>query len=190
MPLRGRAMPDLSIAAPIVDRLGRFGANAKGLVAIEFAITSTMLVYGLLNAVDLGYYIYRRMEVENAAEAGAQAALKSCDQNSLPATQNCSGLTGAITSAIQNTSLGQAVTLASGYPTEGYYCTNSSNVLQYVSSVSSKPANCSAAGNASASPADYLQVQVTTTYQALFGVSVMGALGWTSISTTSWMRMG
>jgi Flp pilus assembly protein TadG len=159
------------------------------MVAVEFALTGTMLAYGLLNAVDLGYYIYRRMEVENAADVGAQAATITCKQAQLPATTNCPGLNAAITSAIQNTSLGTAVALASGYPTEGYYCTNSSNVLQYVSSVSSKPSNCSAAGNASASPADYLQVQVTAPYQALFGVSVMGVLTWTSITTTSWMRM-
>jgi Flp pilus assembly protein TadG len=182
-------MPDLRTEAPIVKRFGRFGADARGLVAIEFAITSTMLVFGLLNAVDLGYYIYRQMEVENAADVGAQIASKTCDQNVLPATTKCSGLSAAITSAIQNTSLGTAVSLASGYPTEGYYCTNASNALQYVSDVSSKPSNCSAAGNASASPADYLQVQVTAPYQALFGFSVMGVLGWTSISTTSWMRM-
>lgn len=182
-------MPDPEIAAAIVKRLARFGADAKGMIAVDFAITGTILVYGLLNAADLGYYIYRRMEVENAADVGAQTASKTCDQNSLPATTNCSGLDAAITSAIQNTSLGKLVTLASGYPTEGYYCTNASNALQFVSNVSSKPSNCSAAGNASASPGDYLQVQVTMTYQPLFGVSVMGALGWTSISMTSWMRM-
>jgi Flp pilus assembly protein TadG len=182
-------MPDLRIAAPIVKRLGRFGPDVKGLIAVEFAITGTMLIYGLLNAVDLGYYIYRRMEVENAANVGAQTASKTCDQNALPATTNCSGLNAAITSAIHNTSLGTAVSLASGYPTEGYNCTNSSNALQYVSGVSIKPSNCSAAGNASASPADYVQVQVTTPYQPLFGVSALGVLGWTSISTTSWIRM-
>lgn len=182
-------MPDLRIAARIVKRLGRFGAAAKGLVAVEFALTGTMLAYGLLNAIDLGYYIYRRMEVENAAEVGAQAATTTCKQAQLPATTKCSGLNAAITSAIQNTSLGTAVSLALGYPTEGYYCTNSSNALQFCGSVSSKPANCSCAGNASDRPADYLQVQVTAPYQALFGVSVMGALGWSSINMTSWMRM-
>jgi Flp pilus assembly protein TadG len=182
-------MPELRIAAAIVKKLNRFRADANGLAAVDFAITGTMLVFGLLNAVDLGYYMYRRMEVENAADAVAQAAMKTCDQNALPATTNCSGLNDAITSAIHNTSLGTAVSLASGYPIEGYYCTNSSNVLQYVSGVSSKPANCSTAGDAAAAPADYIQVQVSAPYQPLFGVSVVGALGWTSISMTSWMRM-
>ena len=181
-------MPDLRIAAAIIKKLNGFRADANGLAAVDFAITGTMLVFGLLNAVDLGYCMYRRMEVENAADVGAQIASKTCDQNVLPATTKCSGLSAAITSAIHSTSLGTAVSLVSGYPTEGYYRTNASNALQYVSDVSSKPSSCSAAGNASAGPADYLQVQVTAPYQALFGVSVMGVLGWTSISTTSWMR--
>ncbi len=191
-------MANMRTAAPVRQKLRHFGADAHGLAGIEFALTGLFLVAGLLNAVDVGYYIYRRMEVENAADSGAEAALITCaatnpnDQSPLlPATQNCSGLTTAVTSAIQSTSLGTAVTLASGYPAEGYYCVNASNALQYVSSVSSKPANCSAAGNATATPADYLQVQVSTPYQPIFsGISVMNALGISSIIGTSWMRMG
>lgn len=185
-------MPDLRIAAAIVNRFERFGADANGLAAVDFAIVATMLVFGLLNAVDFGYYMFRRMELENAADAGAQAATNTCGQNALPATTNCSGLNAAINSAIHNTSLRKAVSLASGYPAEGYYCTNPSTTppsLQYVSGVASKPSNCSAAGNAAAVPADYIQVQVSAPYQPLFGVSVMGALGRTSITMTSWMRM-
>ena len=66
-----------------------------------------------------------------------------------------------LTTAIQSTNLGAAVTLASGYPAEGYYCINTStNALQLVGGVTSKPANCSAAGNASIGPGDYIQVGV------------------------------
>jgi hypothetical protein len=171
---------DLRRAAPVIKRLDYFGADANGLAAVDFAITATMLGFGLLNASEWKW----RMP-----PMPAQAAMKICDQNALPATTNCSGLNDAITSAIHNTSLGTAVSLASGYPIEGYYCTNSSNVLQYVSGVSSKPSNCSAAGDATVAPADYIQVQVSAPYQPLFGVSVVGALGWTSINMTSWMRM-
>jgi hypothetical protein len=108
------------------------------------------LIVGLLNAIDVGYYAYRRMEVENAAEVGAQAAWNTCYDPSamLPATQKCAGLNAAIASAIGSTSLGTYVSLASGYPAEGYYCVDSSGALQSVGSLSSKPANCSAAGNA------------------------------------------
>jgi Flp pilus assembly protein TadG len=166
--------------------------DARGTAAIEFAGAAMLLVVGLLNAVDLSYYEYRRMEVENAAEAGAQAAWSTCNDPStmLPAIQNCSGLNAAITAAIQSTSLGSAVSLASGYPAEGYYCVSSSNALQSVGALSSKPANCSAAGNPNASPGDYIQVGVTFSYAPLFGITVMSAWGISSITMTSWMRLG
>jgi signal transduction histidine kinase len=41
--------------------------------------------------------------------------------------------------------------------------------LQYVSDVSSKPADCTAAGMPSLQPGDYIQVQTTFTYVSLFG---------------------
>jgi Flp pilus assembly protein TadG len=170
-----------------------FRRDARGTAAIEFAGSALFLVVGLLNAVALGYYEYRRMEVENAAQVGAQVAWKLCNNvtTMLPATQHCAGLNAAITTAIQSTSLGTAVSLASGYPTEGYYCVNASNALQSVGSLSSKPADCSAVGNASTTPGDYIQVEVTFTYAPLFnGLTVMSASGITSISMTSWMRLG
>jgi uncharacterized membrane protein len=170
-----------------------FRRDTRGTAAIEFAGASLLLVAGLLNAVDLGYYEHRRMEVENAAQVGAQAAWTTCNDVSsmLPATQKCAGLNAAITAAIQSTSLGTAVTLAAGFPAEGYYCVNGSNALQSVGSLSSKPADCTAAGNASASPGDYIQVGVSFDYAPLFpGVTVMSVWGITSITQTSWMRLG
>jgi hypothetical protein len=97
-------------------------------------------------------------------------------------------MNAAVTTAIQSTTLGTAVSLASGYPAEGYYCVGSSNTLQYQGSVSSPPTAC-ASGVA---PGDYLQVGVTYPYQSLFPglISVMSASGVTSITKTSWMRMG
>lgn len=168
-----------------------FPRDDRGTAAIEFAGSALLLVIGILNAVDLSFYAIKRMDVENAAEIGAQSAWKACsDSTMLPATQNCSGLNAAITTAIQSTSLGTSVSLASGYPTEGYYCVNSSNVLQSVGSLTSKPADCSAVGSASTSPGDYIQVQVTYTYKPLFALTVLGASGINSISKTSWMRLG
>jgi Flp pilus assembly protein TadG len=182
--------------ASVSGKLRQFGADARGVAGIEFAIMGPLLALGLVNAVDVGYYAYRRMEVENAAQVGAQAAWKNCNNlttTMLPATQNCPALNAAITTAIQSTSLGTAVSLASGYPAEDYRCVNASNVLQSVGSVSSpKPANCSAAGNPTGTPGDYLQVGVTCPYQSLFPglISVMSVSGVTSITKTTWMRMG
>jgi hypothetical protein len=173
--------------------LRRFRRDARGAAAVEFAAASMLLVIGVLNAVDFGYYMYQRMEVENAAQVGVQAAWKTCYDTSamLPATVNCSGLNDAITAAIQSTSLGTNVALMSGYPAEGYYCVGGSGTLQSVGSLSSKPADCSAAGSAATSPGDYLQVGVTYPYAPLFpGFSLMGAWGISSITKTTWMRLG
>lgn len=184
----------------IRQAIARLRDDQSGVAALEFALVGLFLVVGLLNAVDVGYYTYQRMTVENAAQAGAQAAWKNCSDPStmLPATVNCTtgngaaaNLSDAITAAIQSSSLGTAITLVSGYPAEGYYCVNATGMLQAVGSLSSKPSNCSAAGNSALSPGDYVQVGVTYTYAPLFpGISVMGASGITAITMTAWMRLG
>jgi Flp pilus assembly protein TadG len=168
-------------------------SDIRGTAAIEFAFGSLVLVLGVLNAIDMGYYEYQRMEVEYAAQVGAQTAWKSCSDTShqLPATVNCTGLTTAITTAIQSTSLGANVSLASGSPTEGYYCAQTSGALESVGSLSAKPTDCSAAGSPGVNPGDYIQVGVTYPYSPMFpGITVMGASGISSISKTAWMRLG
>lgn len=177
----------------MVRFLRPFLDNPAGSSAVEFALAAVPLVFGLLNSIDVGYYTYQRMEVENAAQAGAQAAWATCNDSGvmLPATQNCAGLGTAISTAIQSTSLGAGVVLTDGSPTEGYYCVDSTGNMQAVGTLSSKPGNCSAAGNPNVSPGDYIQVGVTFPYAPLFpGVTVMSAWGITSIDMTSWMRLG
>jgi TadE-like protein len=168
-----------------------FCRDTRGVAAIEMALAGMMLILAVLNVVDVGVYGYKKMQVVNAAQVGAQAAWKNCPLSSqLPATQNCPGLNAAITTAIQSTSLQTAVKLASGYPQEGYYCVNGSGVLQAVGSLASPPANCSAAGNANVAPGDYVQVGVTYSYASIFpNLTVMAALHISSITTTSWMRL-
>ena len=67
--------------------------------------------------------------------------------------------------------LGTKISLASGSPTEEYYCTTASNTLQDMGSYSSPPSpyNCSGAGNASMSPGDYISVTVNYSFKPLFG---------------------
>jgi Flp pilus assembly protein TadG len=168
-------------------------SDTRGTAAIEFAIGALALVFGVVNAIDVGYYEYQRMEVEYAAQVGAQTAWKFCSDVShqLPATVNCTGLTTAITTAIQSTSLGTHVSLASGSPTEGYYCAQTSGALEAEGSLSAKPTDCSAAGSPGVNPGDYIQVAVTYPYSPMFPtMSVMGASGITSITMTAWMRLG
>src|SRR5688500_16989457 len=106
-----------------------FHKNCQGVAGIEFALIAGFLCLAVVNVADIGVYLYKRMQVENAALVGTMSALKACDVSHLPATVNCPGLTAAVTAAIQSTSLGNAVTLEGGAVLEGYYCVNSSNAL-------------------------------------------------------------
>jgi Flp pilus assembly pilin Flp len=164
--------------------------DCRGVAAIEFAFFAGLLSVGMLNVVDVSIYAFQRMEVDNATQVAAQAAWKACDTSQLPATTNCPGLSSAVTTAVQSTSLGSKVQLQTGSPAEGYYCVNSSGAIVYVSSVSSKPADCSSVGMASLQPADYLQIQTKFTYAPLFKGITIGHLLPTQITSTALMRMG
>jgi Flp pilus assembly protein TadG len=150
-------------------RLRVFAANDAANIAIEFALVAPILVLLLMNILDLSRLIWARMEVDNAARMGAQAAFKSCSSGTLPATTHCSGVSTTVTTAIQSTSLSTAVSLASGSPSENYYCVSGTS-LQSVGTYSSppNPFNCTATGNPSISPGDYIEVDVTYAYSPVF----------------------
>jgi Flp pilus assembly protein TadG len=173
----------------MLAKVAAIRSDQRGASAIEFSFFAGLLSLGLLNMTDVSIYIYQRMELENATEMGAQAAWKLCDpfKGYVPATTNCPGLTTAITNAAQSTSLGTSV--QPGTPAEGYYCVNSSGALQYVSDVSSKPTDCTAAGMSSLQPADYIKITTTFAYAPLFpGITVAGNFA-TPITKTSMIRL-
>jgi Flp pilus assembly protein TadG len=174
----------------LAGRTRAIWADQRGVAAVEFGLFAIFLSLALANVTDVSIYIYQRMQAQNATQVAAQAAWKTCDLSSLPATTNCPGLTTAMKNALASTSLGTSVSLISGSPSEGYYCVNSSNALQYVSDVSSKPADCTAAGMPSLQPGDYIQVQTTFPYAPLFpGISVTGSFA-TPINSTAILRLG
>lgn len=163
--------------------------DCRGVAGIEFALIGSILIFLTLNLVDVSRYYYTRMEVQNAAQIGAQAALASCDGTKVPATTMCSALTSAVTAAIQSTSLGSDVSLAADSPSEGYYCINADKSLQYMSDVSNKPQNCSAAGMPGLQPSDYLVVQVTYPYSTLFADLTVARLFDTPITASGFIRL-
>jgi Flp pilus assembly protein TadG len=183
--------------SPAGTRLGVLSSNVaalwihrRGVAAIEFALFGGLLAFAALNVVDISRYIVQQMQVANATQMGAQAAWKTCDPPRLPATTNCSGLAAAVTNAVQSTSLGTSITLQPGSPSEGYYCVDASNALQYVGDVNNKPADCSAAGMPNIQPGDYISVQTTFAYAPLFsGITVAGKFA-TPIVKIAMMRLG
>ncbi len=189
-PSRLKPGSPMKLALEFIGRAREIWTDQRGVAAIEFGFFSIFLSLALVNVADVSIYIYQRMQAENATQVAAQAAWKACDLSQLPATTNCAGLATAIQNALGSTSLGTRVSLISGSPAEGYYCVNASNTLQYVSDVSSKPADCTAAGMPSLQPGDYIQVQTTFPYAPLFpGLSVTGTFA-TPINRTAIMRLG
>ena len=179
-------------ALELAGKIRAMSADQRGVAAIEFGIFSVVLALALANVVDVTMYLYQRMQAENATEVAAQAAWKMCDLTVLPPTTDCSTLAASVTavqSALASTSLGTRVALVSGSPTVGYYCVNSSNALQYVSDISSKPADCTVAGTPTLQPGYYIQIQTTYTYTPIFpGMSIAGTFP-TPINRTSLMRL-
>ena len=164
--------------------------DIRGLASIEFAFIAGFLCYALLNVADVSVFLFDKVQVNNATQMGAQAAWATCDLNHLPASTKCPSMNGAITTAVQSTALGNNVALQSGSPSEGYYCINSSGVLTWVSNVSSPPNNCSSVGSASTTPHDYVVIQTTYTYAPIFpGLSVAALLP-TTLTYTSYVRLG
>ena len=181
------------LALELACKIRALSTDQRGVAAIEFGIFAPLLFLALANVVDVTIYLYQRMQVQNATEVAAQAAWKTCDLTVLPLTTDCSTLAASVTAvqnALASTSLGTAVSLVSGSPSVGYYCVNSSNALQYVSAISSKPADCTAAGTPSLQPGYYIQVQTTYTYTPIFpGMSISGTFP-TPINSASLMRLG
>jgi Flp pilus assembly protein TadG len=159
-------------------RLRSLGSAEEGATAIEFAVLGSLFVVLLLNVVDCSLLIWSQMEVNYAAEVGAQAAFKSCSMGSIPATTYCPTMSGTVTAAVQSTALGNAVSLASGSPAEGFYCTTSNSSLQSVGTYDAPPSpyTCSATGDPTTRPSDYVTVSVNYGFQPLFsGLSYVQA---------------
>lgn len=169
--------------------IARFSRDQRGIAAIEFGFIATFLAFAGLNVADLAIYERDRLQVENAAAMGTQAAFAACPLAAVPATINCPTMNSAVTTAVHSTGLGNSISLASGYPSEAMYCVNSSGVLVYVSDVYTRPNDCNSVGTPSNVPSDYVLVQVNYTYAPLFGFSASNILG-TTVTRTAWVRMG
>jgi Flp pilus assembly protein TadG len=152
-------------------------ADNAGTAILEFALAAPILVVLLLNLFDFSVLIWSTMQTDYSAQMGALAAFKLCAGGNPPALTNCTGLSTAVTTAAQSTSLGTGVTVASGYPGEEFYCV-SGTTLQSIGTSPPSPYNCSTATppNASAPPGDYIVVNVNYSYTPTFsGLSLASA---------------
>lgn len=63
----------------LARKFGAFKRNDSGASAVEFALISTVLAIIVLNIVDIGIFMFRKMEITGAVRAGAQYALVAKD---------------------------------------------------------------------------------------------------------------
>lgn len=176
--------------------------SRRGASAVELALVLPILTLPFLNVIDLAWYAFSNMQVQNGAQMGAQAALADCGANwtYVPALTKCTSaksalgvsVTTAVTQAVQSTILGTGVTLASGYPQEGYYCATSTNTLVAVPATTTScdtylgglsPAQTSAyTGEV---PGDYLLVKTTYGFTPPINLSFLAVTSFMSPTITS-----
>lgn len=171
-------------------RLGRFGPDEDGAAAVEFALWLGVALWPLLNVIDVGFYAYDRVQVENGAQMAVQAVSTSCGQlTAPPVLTNCTAVSGVapttlMTNRAQSTSLGTQVTLSAAYE-----CQATSSTTVTVTKVPSTAPAPTCPGTSGSYSGDYIGATVTFTYQPLFNaVTVTSILG-TTITRTYWMRV-
>lgn len=125
--------------------------DCRGVAAIEFAIVGPMLVVMMVCTVDLGIGIFRKMQVQNAAQAGAMyAALHGFSSSSI---------TTAVTSATNLSGIS-----ASPAPTSFCGCASGSSI----SSV-----GCSSTCSGGSSPGTYVMVSAQAVYTPIISYPLL-----------------
>jgi len=175
-----------------------FLRDTRGAAAAELVLWVAVMLVPIMSVIDVGFYVFQRMQVELAAQAGAQAIRQECDDAVTPLTGNCANVASVATTAAQSTLLGSDVSVASGYPSEAYYCVNASNTLVLVgtagttSTAPTKPGSndCTAVvGSNTRAPLLYARVGVSKSFTPVFsGVSVASLLS-SPITATAFLRV-
>ena len=170
--------------------LGVYARGTRGAAAAEFALIATVMSLPLLNVIDVGSYIYSKMEMQNATQMGAQEAWLLGTTCTLPLTKSgnsCAGTyANSIKAAVQGGTLGANVCPSARPCTinEVYGCVNGAGNLVFTPISSGQP-TCSD----DSLGGDYVQVTGTYTYTPIVsGITVTGLLTPT-ITNTSTMRI-
>jgi Flp pilus assembly pilin Flp len=168
--------------------LGVYARGTRGAAAAEFALIATVMSLPLLNVIDVGSYIYSKMEMQNATQTGAQEAWLLGTTCTLPLTKtgnSCAGTyANSIKAAVHGGSLGPLVCPSSCSINEVYGCVNGAGNLVFTAISAGQP-TCSD----DSLGGDYVQVTGTYAYRPMVsGVSVTSLLT-TPISYTATMRI-
>ena len=122
-----------------------------GLAAIEFAILAPVLILMMICVVDLGMGIYRKMQVQNAAQAGAEYAMVHGYSASsvLSAVTNATSFSGIVASPLPNQFCG---------------CPSNTGVTTI---------SCGSTCTGGSTPGTYVTVSTQGTYNTLFDYPIL-----------------
>jgi Flp pilus assembly protein TadG len=147
------------------------GADATaGVAVVEFALLVPVLAVMLIYIVDLGFYIYRYMEVQHAAQAGAQYA----SENPSSSLNPFSSITTHICLTVHGDSAFASCPSAQ-QPSQFYACVTASGTL---STVASPTTTCSYDNSTAGT---YVKVWAQGTYNTL----IPGLYGFASSYTVN-----
>ena len=127
--------------------------DARGVSAVEFALAAPLLATILTLLVDFGFGFYEKMQVEDAAQAGAQYALLN--------GWNSTAIQNAVTSATTLSGL-----TATPAPTQSCGCPNGTAIAA---------ATCGSTCSNGLSAGTYVTVNAQATYTPLISYPVMGS---------------
>ena len=148
------------------DRHHSFFRDERGATALEFALVSPLLCVLLVGLIDYGMGYWQKMQVGNAARAGAQYAMAS--------GWNQTAISTAVTSAT-----GLASISASPAPSQACGCPSASSGIVAASCGSS----CTGGGTAGT----YVTVNASATYSPL--LPYHGIAGTIALTTTNTVRI-
>ena len=131
--------------------LGRSEMGIEGVAAIEFAIFAPVLIFMMLCVLDLGIGIYRKMQVQNAAQAGAEYAMVH-------------GFTAALVSSAALSTTSFSGISASPSPIQFCGCASSTGVTSIA---------CNSTCSGGSTPGTYITVSTQGTYNTLFSYPSM-----------------
>ena len=128
-----------------------------GVAMLEFAIFAPMLVIFIVFLLDFGFYTFRQMEVQHAAQAGAEYVITL---GGFP--PNCPGTSCPISTAVaEDSSDPHFAITATPAPSQFCGCPSSSGVTQLSTGA------CTSSNTCSAGPGTYVTVSAQGTYTPL-----------------------
>lgn len=145
--------------------LGRFlrraRSDCRGAAAVEFAIFVPLLTLAVVSVADIGLAVLRKMQVEDAAQAGAQYAIMHGFDSS------------AITSAVTNATNSSAIS-ASPAPLKYCGCATGSSITTVT---------CGSTCTGGTTAGTYVRVSAQASYYTIIDYQIVSTYSFSAAST-------